>query len=55
MASRRDIKNLGGRPATGQGKPVLVRLSPDQLAKLDGWIAAQGKPMSRPEAAPGVL
>jgi hypothetical protein len=50
MASRRDIKNLGGRPATGKGTGVLVRLQPDQLAALDAFIAAQAKPLSRPEA-----
>ena len=50
MASRRDIRNLGGRPATGKGTPVMVRLQPDQLAALDAWIASQPKPLSRPEA-----
>lgn len=50
MASSRDIKNLGGRPATGKGTPVLVRLQPDQLALLERWIAANGVKISRPEA-----
>jgi len=50
MASSRDSKNLGGRPATGKGTPVMVRFQPDQLAKLDAWIAAQPQPVSRPEA-----
>jgi len=50
MTSSRDIKKPRGRPATGRGTGVLVRLQPDQLAKLDAWIAAQPKPVSRPEA-----
>lgn len=29
---------------------IGVRLQPDQLAKLDKWIADQGEPISRPEA-----
>lgn len=28
----------------------MVKLPPDQLAKLDQWIADQGEPISRPEA-----
>jgi len=28
----------------------MVRFQPDQLAKLDAWIAAQPQPVSRPEA-----
>jgi hypothetical protein len=51
MTSSRDIKNLGGRPATGQGVPVMVRVQPDQLERLDTWIGAQPDPKpSRPEA-----
>jgi hypothetical protein len=50
MSSKRDIKNLGGRPATGKGAPVLVRLQPDALARLDAWIAEQPDKPSRPEA-----
>ena len=37
-----------GRPATGQGTPVMVRLQPDLLADLDKFILE--RPMSRPEA-----
>lgn len=29
---------------------IGVRLQPDQLAALDAWIAAQDKPLTRPEA-----
>ncbi|WP_156025034.1 hypothetical protein [Sphingomonas phyllosphaerae] len=39
-----------GRPAIGQGVPIQVRLQPDQLAALDGWIAHQEPTPSRPEA-----
>jgi cytochrome c553 len=43
-------KSKMGRPATGVGTPVMVRLSADQLAALDAWIAKQSKPITRPEA-----
>jgi len=39
-----------GRPATGKGTPVQVRLQPDQLAKVDAWRDAQDDKPSRPEA-----
>jgi len=54
--SRRDTKNLGGRPKTGVGTPIMVRLQPDQLAALDAWIACQEEPRpSRPEAIRQIL
>jgi len=43
-----------GRPATGIGTPVQVRLQPDQLAKLDAWRTANGNP-TRPEAVRAIL
>lgn len=44
-------KKSRGRPATGVGIPVQVRLQPAQVAPLDAWIAAQPDPKpSRPEA-----
>jgi hypothetical protein len=44
-------KKRRGPPATGKGTPVVVRLQPDRMAALDGWIAAQDDPRpSRPEA-----
>jgi len=55
MSSSRDIKNLGGRPKTGQGIPILVRLQPDQLAALDAWISSFPKPVSRPQAIRAIL
>jgi len=39
-----------GRPATGKGEGVLVRLQPAQLKALDAWIATQSRPLTRPEA-----
>jgi hypothetical protein len=30
--------------------PVVVRLQPLQLSALDGWIARQDAPLTRPEA-----
>jgi hypothetical protein len=32
------------------GTPVMTRLQPDQLAKLDAWIKRQDDELSRPEA-----
>ncbi len=50
MTSTRDTKNLGGRPATGQGTPITVRVQPPQLAALDAWISEQPEPRpGRPE------
>jgi hypothetical protein len=43
-------KKKPGRPATGKGEGVLVRLQPSQLAALDAWIAKQDRPLTRPEA-----
>ena len=40
-----------GRPATGKGEPVTVRLQPEHTEPLDAWIADQPDPKpSRPEA-----
>jgi hypothetical protein len=44
-----DVRKSRGRPAVN-AVPITVRMPPDQLAKLDAWIAAQPSPMSRPEA-----
>jgi hypothetical protein len=43
-------KKKRGRPATGKGEGVLVRLQPDQLNALDSWIAKQDASLTRPEA-----
>lgn len=44
-----DTRNRGGRPATGQGTPVMVRLQPDLLAWLDAERAKLDPEPSRPE------
>lgn len=46
------VSNIGkkiGRPAVN-AVPVTVRIPPEQLARLDEWIAVQGDAPSRPEA-----
>jgi hypothetical protein len=43
-----------GRPRT-DATPVLVRLMPDQLERLDCWIAKQVENVGRPEAIRRVL
>lgn len=48
-------KRRGPAP-TGKGLPVTVRLQPDQLSALDGWIAEQPEPRpTRPEAVRAIL
>lgn len=48
--------NKRGRPATGKGTQVVVRLQPDDLAALDAHIAEHPEPKpSRPEAIRRVL
>jgi hypothetical protein len=37
-------------PATGKGTPIMVRLQPDALARLDAWAHSQDDKPSRPEA-----
>lgn len=44
-----DNINRGGRPATGKGTLVGVRLQPDLLAWLDAERAKHGDNPSRPE------
>jgi Arc/MetJ-type ribon-helix-helix transcriptional regulator len=44
-------KKKRGPPPTGKGEPVVVRMQPQLLAFLDGWIGKQKPPYpSRPEA-----
>jgi hypothetical protein len=38
-----------GRPFVG-ATPIQVRMPPAELAALDGWIAQQDGPLTRPEA-----
>ncbi len=44
------IKKGRGRPATGQGTLIGVRLQPSQLKALDAWIDKQDASLTRPEA-----
>lgn len=52
------ISNIGkkkvGRPATG-ATPVLVRVPPEILEAVDGWIMKQPKPQSRPQGILGLV
>jgi hypothetical protein len=44
-----------GRPATGRGYNIGVRLHPDQLAALDAWIDGQPEPLCRAAAIRALL
>lgn len=49
-----------GRPATGKGTPIQVRLQPEMLEKVDRWLEGianlSGKPMnSRAHAIRAIL
>ncbi|XQZ48900.1 hypothetical protein E2977_07200 [Paracoccus yeei] len=44
-----DTRKRMGRPATGQGTPVMVRLQPDLLDWLDAERAKLAPEPSRPE------
>jgi hypothetical protein len=49
-------KNKGGRPRTGIGPVVGVRLYPDIEEALEAWIAQQPEPKpSKPEAVRRIL
>ena len=49
---KNDIKKSRGRPATGQGSPILVRLQPDLLALVDANCKDNE---TRPEAIRRIL
>jgi len=49
MSNVSDVRKRIGRPPVG-ATPVTLRLPPDQLARLDRWIAEQPDAPSRPEA-----
>lgn len=56
MSSIDGVIKSRGRPATGHGTPVTVRLQPGQLAQLDTWISEQSEPQpTRPEAVRIIL
>lgn len=52
MSSARvsDNKKKTGRPPTGVGQLIGVRLQPVQLAAIDEWASAQEDAPTRPEA-----
>ena len=39
-----------GRPATGRGEQVQVRIKPDLMEQLDAWRGRDADRPSRPEA-----
>jgi hypothetical protein len=46
-----NTKSKRGRPATGKGELLGVRLQPDLMSALDQWIEKQPEPKpGRPEA-----
>jgi hypothetical protein len=48
-------KNRRGRPSTGKGELLGVRIHPPQFVALDSWIAQQQDKPSRPEAVRRLL
>lgn len=44
-----------GRPATGRGHTVGVRIHPDLMAVLDQWRSAQTPIPTRPEALRAIV
>jgi hypothetical protein len=44
-----------GRPATGTNPTIGVRMPPDELARLDAYIADQSEPINRPTAIRSIL
>jgi hypothetical protein len=48
--AEREKKKMG-RPATGRGRTIGVRVHPELDAALDAWISRQPEPeLSKPEA-----
>jgi hypothetical protein len=39
-----------GPPPTGKGAPILVRVQPALLSKVDEWITNSDSSLTRPEA-----
>ncbi len=52
---KNDNRKSRGRPATGQGQMLGVRLHDDLLVPLDNYIAKSGADASRPEAIRRIL
>ncbi|ARR52129.1 hypothetical protein HY78_00970 [Rhizorhabdus wittichii DC-6] len=49
MTAIADTQKRRGRPSTGR-TPVMVKLLPEQLERLDQWSEGQSDIPSRPEA-----
>jgi len=43
-------KKKPGRPATGRGEQVQVRIKPDLMKRLDAWRDRDTECLSKPEA-----
>jgi hypothetical protein len=50
ISDSRKKKRGRGRPSTGIGKAIGLRLYPDLERRLDAWMKAQSPRPSRPEA-----
>jgi hypothetical protein len=50
METTKTAKKRMGRPPTGVGEPVTVRLQPVTIEALDAWRRNQPNPPTRPEA-----
>jgi len=50
MRKTRRAKVKPGPAPTGKGTQVVVRLQPDDLARVDAYVATQEDKPSRPEA-----
>jgi hypothetical protein len=50
IADDRNKKRGRGRPLTGIGKPVGLRLYPDLERRIDDWASKQSDKPGRPEA-----
>jgi len=48
-------KKKRGRPATGTNRTIGVRMPPNELARLDAYIADQPDPLNRPTAIRNIL
>jgi hypothetical protein len=46
---------MGHAFAIGKGELIALRILPDLITGLDGWIEAQDEPPSRPEAVRQLL
>jgi hypothetical protein len=55
MSSISDSRKKRGRPSTGIGKSLGLRLYPDLEEALDAFIAKQKEPIGRPEAIRRIL